>query len=80
MSNKILNRLVNLKRMLEKSTLETDNIHRTLTTIKQPNAQLQKQNSDKINSNKSKLELIQSQKRNFNLRNDALGVSQEEVS
>ena len=76
MSNKILNRLVNLKRMLEKSTLETDNIHRTLTTIKQPNAQLQKQNSD----NKAKQELIKSQKRNFNLKNDALGVSQEEVS
>ena len=62
--------------MLEKSTLETDNIHRTLTTIKQPNAQLQKQNSD----NKAKQELIKSQKRNFNLKNDALGVSQEEVS
>ena len=80
MSNKILNRLVNLKRMLEKTTLETDNIHRTLTTIKQPNAQLQKQNSDNTSSNKAKLELIKSQKRNFNLKNDTLGVSQEEVS
>ena len=81
MSNKILNRLVNLKCALEKSILDTHSINnnsfRTLTIIKQPDAQLQKQTND---NNKAKLQLLKAQKRSFNLRNDALSVSQEEVS